>query len=79
MFNPVPKRKPLKSKKNREKASTKPCVIGFKCSGHVVGHHIKTRGSGGGDEKSNIMCLCFKHHEEIHRIGHKTFFRKYNL
>jgi predicted restriction endonuclease len=39
--------------------------------------HIKTRGSGGGDEQENIMPLCRLHHIEQHKIGIITFVEKY--
>jgi 5-methylcytosine-specific restriction endonuclease McrA len=39
--------------------------------------HVKTRGSGGGDEEWNIMPLCREHHVEQHKIGIVTFAEKY--
>lgn len=30
-------------------------------------HHVKSRGSGGTDDPWNMMSLCFKCHELIHR------------
>lgn len=41
--------------------------------------HIRTVGSGGGDELSNLMPLCRKHHQEKHQTGIKTFASKYKL
>ena len=29
-------------------------------------HHLKTRGSGGGDEWENLMSLCLWHHDAAH-------------
>ena len=43
----------------------------------TVAHHIKTVGAGGDDVPENLMCLCAKHHTEIHKIGKKTFMNKY--
>jgi hypothetical protein len=36
------------------------CVEGFDV------HHIASRGSGGDDVLSNLICLCRKHHEMAH-------------
>ena len=33
------------------------------CSGGLDPHHIKTKGSGGGDTKENLITLCRKHHD----------------
>lgn len=46
----------------------KPCLVCGSTNG-TVAHHIKTVGSGGDDIPENLMCLCFKHHTEIHQIG----------
>ena len=35
----------------------------------VVGHHIRSVGSGGGDVKENLIPLCCVHHIEIHKKG----------
>ena len=29
-------------------------------------HHIKTKGSGGGDTDDNLICLCWKCHRLVH-------------
>jgi hypothetical protein len=47
-----------------------------KCYGLVVGHHIKSVGSGGHDLPTNLIPLCEKHHEEIHK-GLNKFTNKY--
>ena len=39
----------------------------------VVGHHIKTQGSGGGDVIHNLIPLCFKCHFDIHLFGNSRF------
>ncbi len=77
MENPKPKRKVDKEllKSFRDKS----CVIKKDCIGEVCAHHIKTKGSGGGDVEDNLLALCVLHHLEIHKIGTKTFFIKYNL
>lgn len=56
-------------------------IRGLNCSVClIVGvdpHHVKTRGAGGKDTLDNLMPLCREHHTEIHKIGKKTFFKKY--
>lgn len=53
-----------------------PCVAcGANPPNHA--HHIKTRGSGGGDYPWNLMPLDFKCHTEVHQIGLKKFCEKY--
>lgn len=49
------------------------------CLRPAENHHIRTRKSGGGDEKSNLIPLCRKHHTEIHTIGVKSMTKKYKL
>ena len=49
-------------------AEQKHCLIeGY---GHHFGeecpHHIKSRGSGGGDVRGNILRVCLRHHQMIH-------------
>lgn len=41
--------------------------------------HIRTRGSGGGDNLSNLWALCRHHHIEKGQIGIKSFVEKYRL
>ena len=40
--------------------------------------HIKTVGSGSGNEWHEVMPLCRTHHQEQHTIGIVTFIRKYH-
>lgn len=47
------------------------CLIGWlnkhgNCYGGHDPHHIKSRGSGGGDVRGNIIRLCRKHHDMAH-------------
>ncbi len=35
----------------------------------VCGHHVKSKGSGGDDEPSNLIPLCQEHHNQIHSRG----------
>jgi hypothetical protein len=41
--------------------------------------HIKSRGSGGSDEESNILIMCRRHHSEQHQIGWRKFCNKYEI
>lgn len=36
------------------------------CEGPHDPHHIKSRGSGGGDTPDNLICLCRAHHTACH-------------
>ena len=40
-------------------------------------HHIRSVGAGGKDD-ANIIPICYKHHQEVHR-GKQTFERKYGV
>jgi len=40
-------------------------------------HHIKSKGSGGGDDAWNVIPLCRGCHQEIHRVGFESFLDKY--
>ena len=42
-----------------------------------VVHHIKTRKSGGRDYEWNLMPLCIRHHNEVHKMGSVSFVRKH--
>ncbi len=58
-----------------KKRSHIPCVI---CSKTPTDRsHVKTEGSGGIWEESNIIQLCRPHHIEQHKIGIVTFTKKY--
>jgi len=50
--------------------------FGFECCGEVDAHHVKTKGSGGGEE-GNLIPLCRKHHSLVHSMGRLTFQQKY--
>jgi len=52
-----------------------PCLICGKLESDK--HHVKTRGSGGGEDTWNKILLCRKHHIEIHSTGIISFARKY--
>lgn len=68
----------MKSKKNLDFIKTLPCMVSDKkCVGPIDAHHWRTRGAGGLDELLNLAPLCRRHHTEVHQIGRKTFFKKY--
>ena len=61
----------------------RPCLCAFaevgpNCFGGTVGHHVKTVGAGGKDER-NLVALCVVHHTEVHGIGRRTFEDKYGV
>lgn len=60
-----PKKKRIKNKKEIEKARKKYCEYCGRTWGIEV-HHIKTRGSGGNDELSNLVSLCADCHTKAH-------------
>jgi len=58
------------NKKLCESYRGKPCLV---CEKPSVGHHIKTKGSGGDDAPYNLMPLCFIHHRRVHDLGLTLF------
>ena len=62
-----PKPKRIKDKKVIEKCRAYgTCMLGGNCFGDLDVHHIKSRGSGGGDIEGNIILLCRYHHILAH-------------
>ena len=49
-----------------------PCLV---CNsvGSTVGHHVKSKKSGGDDVKENLMPLCWEDHAKVHNIGLMSF------
>jgi len=43
----------------------------------IDAHHVKTRGSGGGDEW--LVSLCRQHHHQFHTIGRHSFDEKHGV
>lgn len=87
----VPKNPPIRDDAFREWIRAQPCHLGDRdpceCGGyqrvsnrHLATEcsHIKSRGAGGGDP-ANIVPQCGTHHKELHRIGRKTFERRYGV
>ena len=52
-----------------------PCEVCGRMDGQR--HHIVTRGSGGDDDKSNLMWLCAEHHVGFHSQGRSTWAAEY--
>jgi len=75
----IPKPKRKVDKELLRSFRDKPCLIKKDCLGEVCAHHVKTKGSGGGDIVDNLIALCLKHHSELHQIGTITFYLKYGL
>jgi hypothetical protein len=47
------------------------CLIGLHgqygaCYGEECLHHVKSKGSGGNDERGNLIRTCLHHHQVIH-------------
>jgi hypothetical protein len=51
------------------------CIVGYRCQGAVVPHHLETRGAGGSDHFT--LPLCGWHHSEIHMTGERTLGDRY--
>jgi hypothetical protein len=41
-------------------------------------HHIKSKGSGGGDDSFNLLTLCRVCHSNVHQFGDFKFYTKYS-
>src|SRR5438128_1015768 len=68
-YQPIEKPKRIKDRKAIKVAKTDCCEVCFarfgrSCLREV--HHIKTRGSGGNDLRSNLICLCQLCHRKVH-------------
>ena len=44
----------------------------------TVVHHVVTRGAGG-DDVGGVVPICVTHHDEVHRMGAKSFNKKYDV
>ncbi len=72
----TPKKKRVVDKQLCQSYRTMACAACGNMVG-VVGHHIKSRGSGGDDLASNLVPLCMLHHSEIHTIGAQRMLQKH--
>ena len=71
-MNPCPKPVRFKDEDYSKKTLARDgiCLAGFflkePCCGGLDAHHIKTKGSGGGDNPENLITLCRGHHNDAH-------------
>jgi 5-methylcytosine-specific restriction endonuclease McrA len=70
----IPKPKRFKDKKYLEKVRQLPCLI---CGKSSEAHHLHSRGAGGGDYKWNVVPLCRREHNAIHKMGINAFADKH--
>lgn len=63
--------------KHRNYQSQEPCLVCATTTQQRTYHHVKSRGSGGGDEAWNLLSLCLRCHNEIHKLGINSFAKKY--
>lgn len=76
----VPKPTRIKDKNLLRSYHGKPCeVISCGKTEGTVAHHMKTRGAGGDDKKSNLVALCPYHHNIVHQIGRVRFLEKHKI
>lgn len=61
-----PKQKRVRDPKLLKSIKGKPCVI---CNAPGEAAHIQSRGAGGSDIESNLLCLCRSHHRLQHDHG----------
>ena len=47
-------------------------VMAKPCTGQVCAHHVTSKGASGGDVPENLMPLCVRHHDHIHRHGNRS-------
>jgi hypothetical protein len=75
-MKPCPKPKREVNEKLIVEVRNRGCMINKDCYGGLDVHHIKSRGSGGGDTLENTCCLCRKHHQLAHmgKISKKTLY-----
>lgn len=64
-----------KSKRNLGLVRNMPCIVCLRRPADA--DHIRTVGSGGGDNLSNLQPLCREHHVERHTRGIDTFLSTY--
>ena len=67
-------------KSNRDLRKLPPCPPCWICGNpNSEWDHLRTRGASGGNEPENLQPLCRQMHVERHKIGLKSFVKKYNL
>lgn len=58
------------------------CLIGRRCFGDIVPHHLRSSSNSGIGMKPDdyfSVPMCFLHHNETHQIGQRTFQNKYDV
>lgn len=65
-------------KQTKRKPSEIPCMVDGCNRVPTDKCHIKSKGSGGSMDDSNIVYMCREHHTEQHKIGWIKFFEKYS-
>ena len=81
MPKPQPKKKRYVNQKHLDYVHEHcTCII---CGRKARGHHIKTKGAGGGDHMVIPLCsapdFIDNHHDEVHNFGRKAFEKKYGI
>ena len=66
--------KGVKTAKPRGLRTGEPCI---QCMNPSDNCHVRSRGSGGGNEEWNLIALCRWHHIEQHKIGWVRFSNRY--
>ncbi len=58
-----------------------PCIAsrGVRCRGPSNNHHIKNGGMGRKSDYTDIVPLCFDHHQEVHGRGQETFSKRHRI
>lgn len=70
-----PKPKRVVNKKLLAEVRARPCRVCGRTPSDA--HHIKHRGSGGGDEEWNILAACRQCHQNVHKIGLNDFAKRH--
>ena len=66
-FQPLPKPARVRDTKALRSPRSKYCLLCGKWGVPIERHHIKSRGSGGGDEENNLIDLCTICHGKAQR------------
>jgi hypothetical protein len=58
---------------------TQPCAVTDCKRYRIEAHHAGPRGMSQKADDHSAIPLCFKHHDELHRLGKRTFCDRYDL
>lgn len=79
---PFFKTTPIRSQPHRTWVCARPCAVrGSDCRGAMHAHHVRDGTGGGTSMKPGdewCVCLCTKHHDEVHH-GALTFAARYGV